>query len=92
MAWKAPIPNQSPTDPPTAESSPLIDGVSISVIVICTVSEKVRTMLLFSSCFSRPEISLVLVPKVLHGIGQSDNLFPLYKLSTLLRYPGVSKI
>ena len=78
-------------DPPTAERSPLIDGFSISVIVICTVSEKVRTMLLFSAV-ARPEISLVLVPKVMHGIGQSDNLLPLYKLSTLSWYPEVSKI
>ena len=69
-----------------AESSPLIDGASISVIVICTVSENERTMWLLSAV-ARFDISLVLVAKMLQGIGQFDNLLPLYKLFIFSRYP-----
>ena len=69
-----------------AESSPLIDGASISVIVMCTVSEKERTMWLFSIVL-RFDISLVLVAKVWHGIGQFDKLLPVYKLFIFSKYP-----
>ena len=86
MACKTPIPSQSPIEPPIAERSPLIDGVSISVIVICTVPEKERTMWLLSTV-ALFEIILVLVPKVVHGVGQADNLLPVYKLFILSWYP-----
>ena len=84
IAWKTPIPSQSPMDPPIADSSSLSDGSSILVIVISTTSEKERTMWLFSAV-ARFDISLVLVAKVLQGIGQFDNLLPLYKLFTFSR-------
>ena len=86
MACKTPIPSQSPIEPPIAERSPLTDGVSISVIVICTVPEKERTMWLLSTV-ALFEIILVLVPKVVHGIGHLDNLLPVYKLFILSWYP-----
>ena len=80
------MPSQSPMEPPMAESSPLIEGASIWVIVMWTVSEKERTMWLLSFV-ARFDISLVLVAKLWQGIGQFDKLLPVYKLFIFSRYP-----
>ena len=87
MAWKAPSPSQSPMDPPIAESSSLTDGVSSSVIVIVTFSEKEKSIRP-SGDEARFETRFDLVLKVVHGIGQLDNVLPLYKFFTFSRYPG----
>ena len=74
-------------DPPIAESSSLTDGVSSSVILIVTFSEKDRRMRP-SGYDTRFEIILVVVLKVLQGMGQLDSVLPLYKFFTFSRYPG----
>ena len=74
-------------DPPIAESSSLTDGVSSSVMLIVTFSEKDRSMRP-SGYDTRFEIILVAVLKVLQGMGQLDSLLPLYKFFTFSRYPG----
>ena len=76
-------------DPPIAESSSLTDGVSSSVIVVVTFSENARSMRPNRSFrIGRLEISLVVVLKVLQGMGQLDSVLPLYKFFTFSRYSG----
>ena len=74
-------------DPPIAESSSLTDGVSSSVMLIVTFSEKDRSMRP-SGDDARFEIILVVVLKVLQGMGQLDNVLPRYKFFILSRYPA----
>ena len=67
--------------------SSLTDGVSSSVIVIVTFSEKDRSIRPnCSSLIGRFEIILVAVLKVLQGMGQLDSVLPLYKFLTFSRY------